>query len=84
MEGQPREIQLGDLMMYRQLARCLRRLPFVCIVRSRYQRYSSAVGRNFGAWRTRVACSKAYAMRMRTGSLHARPEKEIPTGRPRT
>ena len=43
-----------------------------------------AVARKRGARRWRVACSKAYAMRIRVGSLHARPKNETPTGRPWT
>src|SRR4249920_3476402 len=40
----------------------------------------SIVGRNFGAFRTFVACSKEYASLMSVPSLQARPKNEIPTG----
>ena len=45
---------------------------------------TSAVGRNLGGLLNFVACSNEYASLMSTGSLHARPKKEIPTGRPKT
>jgi hypothetical protein len=40
------------------------------------------VGKNRGACRAFVVCSKANARRMSVGSLHARPKNDIPTGKP--
>ncbi len=44
----------------------------------------SAVARNRGGLRDLVSPSKAWASFKSTGSLHARPKNEIPTGSPRT
>jgi hypothetical protein len=46
--------------------------------------YPSTCARNFGAFRNFVACSKLYASLIKTGSLHARPKNEIPTGKPKS
>jgi hypothetical protein len=43
-----------------------------------------AVDKNFGDFRTLVACSNPYARLINVGSLHARPKNEIPTGKPKT
>jgi hypothetical protein len=39
-----------------------------------------SVGRNVGACRAFVACSKAYPMAISDGSLNAVPKKDIPIG----
>ncbi len=39
------------------------------------------VGKNRGACRALVACSNEYANLINVGSLHARPKKDIPTGK---
>jgi len=44
--------------------------------------YASACAKNRGALRNFVACSNANASLISTGSLHARPKNEIPTGKP--
>src|SRR6202795_1340663 len=46
--------------------------------------YASTCGKNRGAFRNFVACSKPYASLIKTGSLQARPKNEIPTGKPNT
>src|SRR5204862_5084215 len=38
------------------------------------------VGRNFGARRTRVACSNAYAYEISRGSFQRAPKKDTPIG----
>src|SRR4029077_12771114 len=44
--------------------------------------YGSTCAKNRGGLRNFVACSKAYASLINTGSLHARPKNEMPTGKP--
>jgi len=44
--------------------------------------YDSTWSKNRGAFRNFVACSKPYASLIKTGSLHARPKNEMPTGKP--
>jgi hypothetical protein len=44
--------------------------------------YDSTCSKNRGAFRNFVACSKPYASLIKTGSLHARPKNEMPTGKP--
>jgi hypothetical protein len=46
--------------------------------------YTSTCAKNRGVLRNFVACSYPYASLINTGSLHARPKKEIPTGKPHT
>jgi hypothetical protein len=45
---------------------------------------TSAVDKNLGGFRDRVACSKAYANLRSVGSLHSSPKNEIPIGNPKT
>ena len=40
------------------------------------------LARNFGDCLTLIACSKAPAIRIKVGSLQARPKNEMPTGNP--
>jgi hypothetical protein len=46
--------------------------------------YASTCAKNRGAFLNFVACSKLCASLIRTGSLHARPKNEIPTGKPKS
>src|ERR1700682_673001 len=46
--------------------------------------FTSILAKNRGAFLAFVACSNPYASRINTGSLHARPKNEIPTGKPNT
>jgi len=82
------------LVWYQLLVRksCLPRPPFEVVHNFRSRRcsvahatalaYASTCGKNRGALRNFVACSKEYANLINTGSLHARPKNEIPTGKP--
>ena len=49
---------------------------------SPYVATSATLGRYFGALRAFVDCSNAYAILNNTGSLHARPKNDTPTGSP--
>jgi hypothetical protein len=46
--------------------------------------HSLSVGKNRGGFLAWIDCSNPYAIFSSVGSLHARPKKEIPTGKPKT